>query len=411
MAQTEQSEIPPIQIPWELVASSPDMMDETFCNKKFPFPWRSSIAIYAYDVDEASLKTEYADQRISYLKVCCSITGYQPTSSETKKGLTSFPKVPTDKLKDIFSEYFACYGALIEIGVFRHPNDDNSDQKPSPSNHPYIVDFEPKERDLVQAASLKGELLTASRSRVATDKTLIHTSTTETGLALETKYQAGSKKAGESAEIGGKLSHEWGGTDEDKRTVEAEASRERKDLEGSTTSINQLYNLLTGYHMGTNRAVFLMLPRPHTVQPTKPKNRRTIAQSLRVIEGIQEFFLVVARPKTMDRFCVEVRLDTGHFPEKIQTNKRAGLRALTGFDFDQEEFWVDKTAEYGVWGSDPKPIDAKHTIQNGWDIDRTRGDAGHPGIKMVKDESNEQAKKSLKSYNYKAISDSTAEVV
>jgi hypothetical protein len=396
MAENELSETPPIQIPWKLVASSPDMMDETFCNKKFPFPWRSSIAIYSNDVDEASLPEEYADKRFTYLKVSCSITGYQPTSDETKKGLVSFPNVPTEKLKNIFSEYFACYGALIEIGVFRHRDDENS-QKPSPSNHPYIVDFEPKERDLVQAASLKGELLTASQSKVATDKTLTHTSTTKTGLALDAKYKAG------NAEIGGKLSHEWGETDQDKRTVEAEASRERKEQEGSTTSITHLYNLLTGYHVGTNRAVFLMLPRPHTIQPT---NRRTFVQGLRVIEGIQEFFLVVMRPKTMDRFCVEAKLDTGHFPEKVQTTEPD-----VQYVESHEEFWVDKTAEWGMWGSDPRSIDTTHAVQNGWDIDRTKGDAGHPGITMVKDESHEQANSSLKNYNYKAISDSTVEVV
>ncbi len=399
MPENSTSDSSPTQIPWRLVASSPDMIDETYCNKKFPFPWQSSIAIYAYDVDDKNLPDEYANQRFTYLKVACSITGYQPNSAETKKGLVSFPDVPAEKLRTIFSEYFGCYGALIEIGVFRHPDEDDK-QKPSPSNHPYIIDFEPKERDLVQAASLKGELLTASQSKVATDKTLTHTSTTKTGLSLDARYKTAKDQG---AEIGGKLSHEWGETDQDKRTVEAEASRERKETEGSTTSISQLYNLLTGYHIGTNRAVFLMLPRPHTIQPT---NRRTFVQGLRVIEGIQEFFLVVARPKTMDQLCVEVKLDTGHFPEKVQTTQPD-----VQYEKSHEEFWVDKTAEWGTWGSDPKAIDTTHAVQNGWDIDRTKGDTGHPGISMVKDESNGQAKDSLKSYNYKAISDSTVEVV
>lgn len=399
MAEEEIADAPPTPIPWRLVASSADMLDDTYCNKKFPFPWRSSIAVFAYDVDEANLPKEYATQRFTYLKVACSITGYQPTSDETKKGLASFPKVPTENLKNIFSEYFGCYGALIEIGVFRHPDDDDK-QTPSPTNHPYIVDFEPKERDLVQAASLKGELLSASQSKVTTDKTHTFTTTSKTGLALEAKYKT-AKDSG--AEIGGKLSHEWGETEQDQRTVQADASRERKETEGSTTTISQLYNLLTGYHVGTNRAVFLMLPRPHTIQPT---NRRTFVQGLRVIEGIQEFFLVVSRPKTMDRFCIEAKLDTGHFPEKVKTTEPD-----VQYEQSHEEFWVDKTAEWGTWGSDPKPIDTTHAVQNGWDIDRTKGDAGRPGISMMKDESNGQAKGSLKNYNYKAISDSTVEVV
>ncbi len=35
----------PINIPWKLIAVSPDMMDTQFCDKDFPLPWRSSLAI------------------------------------------------------------------------------------------------------------------------------------------------------------------------------------------------------------------------------------------------------------------------------------------------------------------------------------------------------------------------------
>jgi hypothetical protein len=33
----------PINIPWKLIAVSPDLMDINFCNKLFPFAWRTSF--------------------------------------------------------------------------------------------------------------------------------------------------------------------------------------------------------------------------------------------------------------------------------------------------------------------------------------------------------------------------------
>src|SRR5207245_652882 len=88
----------------------------------------------------------------------------------------------------------------------------------------------------------------------------------------------------------------------------------RRENQSTTTNLSQMYNLLTGYHAGTNRAVFLMLPRPHTLQPT---DHRTFVQGLRMIEGLQDFFLIVSRPRQMSALCIEASLETGHFPEDV----------------------------------------------------------------------------------------------
>lgn len=50
-----------------------------------------------------------------------------------------------------------------------------------------------------------------------------------------------------------------------------------------------------------------MLPRPHTLE-----TEHTFVNGIRNIEGIQEFFLVVARPASVSGFCVEAYLETGH---------------------------------------------------------------------------------------------------
>jgi hypothetical protein len=73
----------PIDIPWKLIAVSPDMMDTRFCNKRFPFQWRSSLAIYAFEPKLEDLPEQLCDERLTYLKVTASITGYQPTKEET----------------------------------------------------------------------------------------------------------------------------------------------------------------------------------------------------------------------------------------------------------------------------------------------------------------------------------------
>jgi hypothetical protein len=458
----------PVNIPWKQIAVSPDMMDTQFCNKLFPFAWRSSLAISAYEPNPDDLPEELCGDRITYLKITASITGYQPSKEETEevenmKGRLSdeFPNRPTEDIREaidrITAEYFACYGVLLNVAVFPHPltrkafterlrikfaeleetkpgavldnpfvhdfgvtfeapEEENNrivdifpeggDGKgeldlhtkmvvtiPSqegieavevkvvhysesgvtveifkgteslgtqstepeqgqvhklyiegegidrvvltaPDNqasllefayfvgpgrevpvgledYPHIIALEPKTRDFYQAATESGEVLTASRSGVNTDKSLTQTESTESkstfGVSVPIPKVGGT--------ISGSTSRTNTAAEQEQYSVQTDASRERRETHGTTTQLSQMYNLLTGYHQGTNRAVFLMLPRPHILQPT---DRRTFVHGLRVIEGIQEFMLIVARPKEINGLCVEAFLETGHFPEQVE---------------------------------------------------------------------------------------------
>ena len=79
------------------------------------------------------------------------------------------------------------------------------------------------------------------------------------------------------------LTGSWGDTTSDSTSTQIDQFlRERRETQGSTTNITQQYNLLTGYHAGTNRAAFLQLPRPHTLQAT---DYRTFVRGLRMIRG------------------------------------------------------------------------------------------------------------------------------
>ena len=73
----------PIHIPWRLIAVSPDMMDQKFCDKEFPPEFRSSIALSVYEPNPDDLPREFCGDRVTYLKVTTTITGYQPSKEDT----------------------------------------------------------------------------------------------------------------------------------------------------------------------------------------------------------------------------------------------------------------------------------------------------------------------------------------
>jgi hypothetical protein len=539
----------PVNIPWKLIAVSADMMDTHFCNKLFPFAWRSSLALSVYEPALEDLPEGLCGQRLTYLKLTSSITGYQPTREETGQIVDYFGDEPTEDqravLDQILAEYFACYGVQVNVAVFPGPRKiwkevlidfgDLPDVRPdtdrpspwtirdvmfeapgqaahhlvdrvppggdghaeldlqkelvvtlppgqsvgrvearvahastsgirmevfaagasagvkntgpaqdtihtlaieadgiervvftAPGNRavllsfkyglpegvtnepggialddfPHIIDFEPKLRDLYQAATETGEVLSDSKSGIKTDKSFTHSESTQGSLSLGAKFPLPSGAVGEAS---GTLAHT--DTDQTQWAVAAEASRERRETQATSTQISQMYNLLTGYHVGTNRALFLMLARPHVLQPT---DFRTFVQGLRAIEGVQEFFVIVSRPQEMEGLCVEASLETGHFPEDT-----AITEPEPEYDESSEDFPVTKSAPGGLFSGGCADFEVPYTVAGGWVVDRRpeRGpDPGHSGLKMIEDRSNSQAKDSLSNYNYLPTGDGTVSV-
>ena len=400
----------PVNIPWKQIAVSPDMIDTDFGNKRFPFAWRSSLAISTYEPKLEDLPEELCKQRITYLKITCSITGYQPDAEETRIGIASFSDLPEEeqaRIQRILEEesYFACYGVLLNVAVFPLETLPIPGSSTNIQNFPHIIALEPKVRDFYQAATESGEILTGSKSGVSTDKTLTHIDSSESSTSFEASVQIPINEAEVGLTGSTRLTNTT--TDQDQWSVQTDASRERRETQGTTTQLSQMYNLLTGYHQGTNRATFLMLPRPHVLQPT---DRRTFVQGLRQIEGIQEFMLIVSRPEGVPGLCVEAFLETAHFPDGVEVVEPGEEyyetqtdRTVTAFAdnswFSQncEKIESDETATIVL--SDPN-----------WVIDSSKGDPGHPGITEQQDESNGQALETLDNYNYQAISETTVKV-
>jgi len=380
----------PVDIPWTLIDSSADMMDPTFCNKKSPSPFKSSLAIYAFEPKPEELPEELCGRRITYLKVSCTITGFQPSAEEKEQivELLEASEVSYSKIEQIVGEYFGCYGVLLNVSV--HPV--GADQVKDFDTYPRIVDFEPKTRDFYQAASETGEVLTTSFGKVSTNKSFGSTDTTESSwkagadasidaaaMAAMTGVPVGLVAKGSTGQVRSEMDQEnWATT--------TDASRERKETQATTTQLSQMYNLLTGYHTGSNRAAFIMLPRPHILQPT---DRRTFVQGLRIIEGVQDFFLVVVRPGDQERMQVDAHLQTGHFPENIEIaapSDEEKFDTLTQIFHVTSSFTNEDTYTIVGDGHTTKNISKRLQVvdeANGWQADPNKGDAGHGGVKQI----------------------------
>jgi hypothetical protein len=388
------------------------MMDTKICNKLFPFEWRSSLAISVYEPKVQDLPEELCD-RITYIKITCSITGYQPTVSEKQLSEIAFPDVPTERLSRIIGQYFACYGTLLNVVVAPPPNPLSRVAFENPrvdlKDYPHIIDFEPKTRDLYQTATEEGEILTASRSELNTSKGLTSTETTETGLSVGGALigAAIGGMIGGPAGGGTSFTSKWGETAQNSTVTTVDESRERREKHATNTTLSQMYSLLTSYHAGTNRATFLMLPRPHILQPT---DYRTFVQGVKAIEGVQEFFLIVARPKEMKGLSIEAFLETGHFPEGAArpAQQEYETRSVTLRVGPIQVHPIVRDLWFDERGSHPLNYNLHGFEVDGWEFD-PRGDAGIPGICQTK-HSDDNASGNMENYSYAAIKPDSVQI-
>jgi hypothetical protein len=329
--------------------------------------------------------------RITYLKVSCTITGFQPSQDEKEQivSLLEATEVDYAKIEQIIGEYFGCYGVLLNVSV--HPYDEKL--KNDFDKYPRIVDFEPKIRDFYQAASETGEVLTTSTGRVTTNKSFGSTESTQSSWNATAGATVSPEAAAEiiGVPVGVSTTGSTGGvrtdTDQQNWSTTTDASRERKELQSTTTQLSQMYNLLTGYHTGSNRAAFLMLPRPHILQPT---DHRTFAQGLRIIEGVQDFFLVVVRPAGQDKLKVDAHLQTGHFPENtsiVAPSDSETFETLDStFPIEDQHTNEDTGTVIGDGFTTKRMTERLDVVDeaNGWEADPTQGDPGHGGVRQIR---------------------------
>jgi hypothetical protein len=329
------------------------MLDKKLCDREFPYRWRSSLAIFSYQPPDEH--QTYEGSVISYLKVACTITGYQadPEVGIQAPHLGWNDPVVIDNYKSIVSQYYGCYGAILEVAI-ASPGGEGG-----PEGEPYFIDFEPKKREVYEIVTESGESMSRTLEDIGVRK---GTTTSQSHEYLDILSGA---SAG-AFTVQGQGSGQWGtkdiGNQEYTNVRNTDEARELRETLSHTTQLTQMYHQFTSYHLGTNRAVFFMVPRPHVVQ-----SDLTFVNGPRELEGIQEVFLVVLRPARLKNFCVEAYLETAHIASTpIETHEpntaplELNIPAQSYPPADQDQFFL--------FHEDSEVYDAP----DGWEIDLSR---------------------------------------
>lgn len=357
--------------------------------------WRSSVAIFAYEPDLSDLPEVALDREITFLKVSCSLTAFhacdlkRPVKPDETIYLASVAKLRehvrhnrpdlleglgrdaetvlreyaerapvVKKLLADIAEYqaekaqydamlaeviklenasFPCSGALLQVSIYpKQDQEPPSDPTQLAEQLAYFTAFEPQKRELIEVVTESGESITQSKSQVNVRKGVTSTDSTED---LDVFAGANIKAGFGGAEVGVGIQGQWGtikkATSERVDVTNTDASREAREGASHTTHLSQLYHVLNSYHLGTNRALFFIQPRPHTVQQ---KDRFTFITGPQEIEGVQEFMLVASRPKgtKLEDFCVDALLYTAHLEPDAT---RAALMEPKTYETPWFELW------------------------------------------------------------------------
>lgn len=303
----------PTDIPWKRRCVTDDMIDRKVCDTRLPPKWQSSIALFEYTPPEEF--QEFPDYDISYLKATITITGYQAIDDEIQ-GRIDWDGVDVsvhDGVTELLESYWPCTGAILQVAC--GPHDDGQPL----SAYPFFMDFEPKKRELYEMATDTNERQSRSLESLNVGTSSASTASLEV-LDVDMGGSVAFGAEGQYAGTGGGFnfsssnSGQWGtkavNSDTSQSTRTTDLALERRETQSHTTQLSQMYHLLDSYHLGTNRAVFFVQPRPHVLE--EPSG---FVRGPRKVEGIQEFLLVVAKPKKSGDLCFSARLDTAHLVE------------------------------------------------------------------------------------------------
>jgi hypothetical protein len=304
----------PVDIQWKRMCFSEDMCAKTI--NDYPEKWRSSIAVFYSDVEPDPADT--SGELTMFLKVVISITGYQPEWTDIDSAAQTFTDwgaVAKGLIDQLTSQYYPAYAAILQVLVV--PKGKKTDGSAwSTAEYPYFATFEPKKRELIELATDTSEALTQSSTDTNIRKGLT-TNDSQESIDISNGYSAAgsAQGGGGGGSLSGSESYNKGTrvingiNSENLRTIDN--SIEKRESYAHQTQLSQLYHQLDTYHEGMNRALFFHNARPHT----QAALFNTFVNGLRMIEGIQEHFLLVKRPVGMDEVCVKAILETAHISD------------------------------------------------------------------------------------------------
>lgn len=354
----------PGDIPWRRICVSEDMLDPDPCDLTRPPRWHASLAAFRFDPDEDY--QPYEDMVVSYVKVVATMAPYVP-----RPGIAIEKGFPWD-ISEGVEQAIPCYGAILQVTV--GPRKDEASRF-SANQYPYFLDFEPKKRELYELVTDTGEVLSSSADLMSIGKSGTNFHTLEHrnldrgfafGLSAKVGGSGGGLNLGENKEVG--TISQTGEQNTNIRTIDS--STERRELQSHVSYLTQMYSLFQAYHLGTNRAVFFIEPRPHQRQA-----EATFINGPRALEGIQEVVLVVARPREMRDFCVGVLLETQHVDisaayETPTTKAQLAFRLYAEAENRDNDWGVSN-----IW--QPVEKTETYTAPPGWEIDTSKGDGGY----------------------------------
>lgn len=349
----------PQDIAWNRLAFSVDMFDTKLDPAgNLPRKWASSIAAFYHVVPEEESRELYPDRRLVYLKIVSSIAGvnligcgaivvsetWKEDRTPIEQHMGKFQTSTLDLIITALRPYWPCSGAILQASVYPHAADGNV----SLWDFPYIQDFEPKKREMYETVTRSGEVLAGSKSSLNLKKGLSTTdSLEESDLLTGVSVKAGGWGVSAETSVQGKWGTEKSSEKQQSEVQATDTSRDRRETQSYTTNVNQMYQPLISYHLGTNRALWIISPRPHTVDSEnsliqvypREQTRADEATIGRKLEGIQDMFLVVNMPKTAKGLCFQAVLDTGYelgedfFPNRVIVFRRM-VQSCAKFDGD-----------------------------------------------------------------------------
>lgn len=304
----------PTDIRWERICVTEDMMARNACSGNTPPKWNTSIAVYRY-LPEADYQV-YPGRQILYFKVVCTITSYQPQADEIETKIDWSQTHFQDQIDfhTKLKSYLPCNGAMVQV-IVTPPAQAGS---VALADYPYFMEVQPKQRILYETATDTNERASRSLETVNVSKSAGNADSLEvldvwTGSNINVQgggQTGGGVAAGRTGQEGTQMLGQTTATDI--RTTDS--SREARETLSHTTQITQMYNLFQAYHLGTNRVLFYIAPRPHTLEnPSgfiKPRE----------IDGMQELFLIVNQPRDQGDPCLSVRVDTAHITDVPQSD-------------------------------------------------------------------------------------------
>jgi hypothetical protein len=357
----------PTDIPWERVCVTEDMIDKVVCDDRLPAKWQTSMAVFKYvPEDEYQLYPKY---KITYLKVTATITGYQPLDQEIQGNIdwdgVDISTIPG--LTDLLNSYNPCHGALLQVVVGPHDS-----SKVLLKNYPYFLDFEPKKRELYELATDTKEKQSRSIESLNITKSA---GTTQSLEILDIDMGGGGVGvSGSYAGTGGGFNYtapngQWGtrriNADESLASRSSDVGQEKRETFSFSTQISQMYHLLDSYHLGTNRIVFFIQPRPHTLE--EPSG---FVRGPRPVDGIQEFFMVVAQPKNQEDFCISLRLDTSHLTKtpNMEYERKTLTSSLVSASIPTPKLSEDDLIAHGFTPSGKVALHTACAFGQCWDV-------------------------------------------